>query len=808
MPRCRGWVLGTAKYLSEEDTKARYITPALTGKGWKAEDMLFEYSLRADRMQIVPGTNEAKSIPPDDSRNRPDYILLHGNNRPIAVIEAKRFGKSAQDGIDQAARYAATLDVPFAFASAGEEFIKATLYPTYSVEHLRLDEFPSPEELWGEWCDARGIPNNGDARRREENSLYYTSTDGRKPRYYQMVAINRTVDAVLSGKRRRVLLVMATGTGKTFVSFQIIWRLLKAKAVRRVLYLADRNQLIDQAIDKTFTPFGNTVRKITRGTIDTGAAVYMGLYQQLKKSNRGIEEEDKAADSTLDVFKQVPRNFFDLVVVDECHRGSAREESSWREILEYFSSAVQIGLTATPNKKDGADNAAYFGDPIYTYTLKQGIEDGFLAPYKVVNIVFDKDKTGWTPREGELDDNGQPIPQRTYTLSDFGTRIEIRNRTHAVAETVTKYLEHIGRMSRTIIFCTTQHHAGVMLEEMRSLNSDMMTANPLWAVRMTANDEEGVKQLKNFTSPKKDYPVVATTSKLLTTGVDATTVKLIVLDAPIRSMTEFKQIIGRGTRLDRTHGKTFFTILDFRGVTALFNDADFDGPVESTDWNPDQADPPASEGDKNKKPHPHLEPPEPKMPPSDDAHQIYEVHDVDIRVDSQQVQYLDGNGKLITEKLIDYTRRNLLQLFDTKDKFLEVWNGAEEKKEIDRVLLENGIFLDELRKNLHMPDADEFDIICYLAYGEKHIFPRSLRAKRVQDGTLLDQYQGAAKKIMEKLLDLYARQGVSQIESVEVLKNPVFSDDGGIVKIFRAFGGRNGYLQSVKRLVRSIYAPN
>lgn len=563
---------------SEEETKLRYITPALQHAEWSTHMMLMEYSLQKDRFRIVPGQNETAKIVAS-SRNRPDYLLCKSVNFPIAVVEAKSTAKTAADGVDQAKQYAQILDLPFAYSSAGDKFIEFD-FTTGKQTEFALDAFPSPELLWKRWCKARGLEDEY-KRKQLENALYYTTDDGKIPRYYQMIAINKTVNAVIAG-RKRILLVMATGTGKTYTAFQIVWRLLKgAKAVKNVLYLADRNPLVDQTIVGDFQPFKNLNTKIRNRKIDTSHQVYFGLYQQLKGG-----DEDEEGESLADVYKQVSPDFFDLIIVDECHRGSAREESSWRAILDYFHSAVQIGLTATPSHKTGADNAEYFGQPIYTYSLKQGIEDGFLAPYQVVRVLLDKDRDGWEPDEGEKDLNGNEIPKRKYTLADFDSTLILKSRTRTVASVITEYLHRLGRMSKTIVFCTTQRHALELRDELRKLNDDMMRQEPSYIVRMTADDQEGRALLEDFIGVSEPYPVVVTTSKLLTTGADTKCVKLIVLDANIRSMTEFKQIIGRGTRLREEEGKTFFTILDFRNASELFKDSEFDGePDWQSDWN-------------------------------------------------------------------------------------------------------------------------------------------------------------------------------------------------------------------------------
>ena len=805
------------QYESEEDTKLRYITPALQKAGWSASKMLMEYSLKADRFKIVPGKNATVKIPPT-GRNKPDYILCKSVNMPLAVVEAKSTAKIAEDGIDQAVTYAHMLDIPFAYASAGDRFLERNLM-TGEQRELSMDDFPSPEELWKRWCEIRGVKD--ERVKNLDDALYYTSDSGKGPRYYQMVAINKTVNAVIADNRKRLLLVMATGTGKTFCAFQIVWRLKKAGMARRVLYLADRNQLVDQTIIGDFHPFEKIQTKIRNKDIDKNYSVFFGLYQQLK----GQEGENSEGESLADCYKKVPRDFFDLIIVDECHRGSASEESAWRDILDYFSPAVQIGLTATPNHKEGSDNTEYFGEPIYTYSLKQGIEDGFLAPYQVVRVMLDKDSTGWEPEEGEVDDNGLPIPKRKYTIDDFDRTLILRKRTQRVAEKVTEYLHHLGRMSKTIIFCTTTRHAAEMRDAIRACNQDLVAKEPFYAVRMTGNDEEGVSLYNDFTSPYERYPVVVTTSKLLTTGADTKCVKLIVLDTNIRSMTEFKQIIGRGTRLREDADKTFFTILDFRGACNLFKDKEFDGDADvESEWGDEDPAPVGPKGDtiidvnegedpKDVKGHDgkdghdtgtgggevDVDPPEPP--------ERYVVGDVEVTVVGTSVSYLDDDGNLVTSKFKDYTRKNILELFKSKAKFIEVWNGSDEKKRIIDELAEHGILIEHLKKEMGNPDYDEFDLILSVAFGGTPM-TRQMRSSRAKRSEFLDKYQGLAREVLTVLLDIYAHEGVREIEDLTVLRDESFRAFGGMPKIVKAFGGKPSYLEAVAQLEKALYSEN
>ena len=803
------------QYESEEETKLRYITPALLKAGWSSHKMLMEYSLRKDRFKIVPGMNMTTKVAPT-MRNRPDYLLCKSVNFPIAVVEAKGTEKTASDGIDQAKAYAEILDIPFAYSSAGEKFIEYD-YTTGKQTELPMDAFPSPEVLWKRWCDARGVRDDV-SRQQMEDALYYTTDDGKVPRYYQMLAINKTVHAVIADKKKRILLVMATGTGKTYTAFQIIWRLLKgAKAVKNVLYLADRNPLVDQTIVGDFQPFKNLNTKIRNRKIDTSHQVYFGLYQQLKGG-----DDDGEGESMADVYKQVPQDFFDLIIVDECHRGSAREESSWRAILDYFSSAVQIGLTATPSHKEGADNAEYFGDPIYTYTLKQGIEDGFLAPFQVVRVLLDKDRDGWEPQDGEKDLNGLEIPKRKYTLADYDSTLILNNRTRAVAAIITEYLHRLGRMSKTIVFCTTQRHALEMRDELRKLNDDMMHVDSNYIVRMTGDDQEGRELFDDFISVSERYPVVVTTSKLLTTGADTKCVKLIVLDANIRSMTEFKQIIGRGTRLREDADKTFFTILDFRNASELFKDKEFDGePGWESEWRKDpepnsdgKDDPktpggdtdvkgdgktPGGDGGKKSPPNP--------LPPLDGERIVYVVGPgIEVSVVGESVSYLDENGELVTDKFKDYTRKNILAHFGSEADFMEVWNRADEKKAVIQSLAKKGILIEQLRKEMGNPDYDEFDLIVSIAFGATPQ-TRQMRSSRVKRSEFLDKYQGVAREVMETLLDIYAHEGVCEVDNRKVLQSKEFKSFGGPLKIINIFGGKDAYDAAVKAMEKALYMP-
>ena len=555
------------KSLSEMDIRTKFITPAIVSAGWSSfSQMREEYKVTNGRI-IARGKICKREAP-----LKADYVLFYKPNKPIAIVEAKDNNHTMADGIQQALQYADMMDVPFAFSSNGDGFVfhnkLITEGPAETI--LPLNEFPSPETLWKMYHEQSHISPMQDV---VIDEAYYSDNPDKQPRYYQMNAVNRTVEAIADG-HNRVLLVMATGTGKTYTAFQIIWRLWKAGIKKRILFLADRTALISQTFTNDFAPFKDKMTWVTKQNFDTAHEIYLALYQ-------GLTGESEDANS---LFKQFSPGFFDLIIVDECHRGSAKADSQWREVLEYFSSATQVGLTATPKETNSVSNIDYFGEPIYTYSLKQGINDGFLAPYRVIRVFFDKDIEGFVPYEGQLDDNGEVIDNRVYNTTDFDKDLILEKRTKLVAKTVSDYLKkHNCRMDKTIFFCVDQEHADRMRQALVNENADMCALDSRYVMRITANDEAGVKQLDNFRNVEKEYPVLVTTSKLLSTGVDIQTVKFIVLDSNIRSMTEFKQIIGRGTRVREDLGKMYFTIFDFRDVTRLFHDPDFDGPIEQQD---------------------------------------------------------------------------------------------------------------------------------------------------------------------------------------------------------------------------------
>lgn len=781
--------------LSERDICTKFITPALIGTGWDVSTQIFEeYTITNGRI-IVSGQKCERA-----SQKRADYILFYKPNLPIAVIEAKDNNHALDAGIQQALGYANMLDVPFVFSSNGDGFcFHNRLNGTECT--LTLDEFPSPETLW-QW---KSQANNLDATNNQLVTQDYYSDGGKKaPRYYQLLAINKTVEAIAKGQNR-ILLVMATGTGKTFTAFQIIWRLWKSRAKKRILFLADRNILIDQTMTNDFKPFGAAMTKIKKRQVDKSYEIYLSLYQAVT----GNEEEKN-------IYKQFSPGFFDLIIVDECHRGSAAEDSAWREILEYFSGATQIGMTATPKETKEVSNIDYFGEPIYTYSLRQGIDDGFLAPYKVVRIDMDKDLTGWRPSEGKCDKYGQPIEDRIYNQRDFDKTLVLEERTNLVAQKVSEFLKRTDRYAKTIVFCEDIDHAARMRQALINQNSDMVSQNDKYVMQITGDNEEGKKELDNFIFPESRYPVIATTSKLMTTGVDAQTCKLIVLDQRILSMTEFKQIIGRGTRINEAYGKYFFTILDFKKATELFADPDFDGdPVQI--YVPKPGEPPvppegdAPEGDTPGTDMDDGDGPDvwpgngPDEPPA--KVRKYYVADVEVKVIAERVQYFDVNGKLITESLKEYTRKALFKEFRSLDDFLQKWQNAERKQAIIKELSEHGIFFDALNDEIAADSGknfDPFDLICHIAW-DKPPLTRRERAAQVVKQDYFAKYGDRARKVLETLLDKYADIGVGGLEENQMLTIAPFPQIGTPMEIVGLFGGSNQYQNAVRELQRVLY---
>lgn len=785
------------KALSETDIRSKFITPALCGPGgagWDLRTQVREEVYFTKGRVIVRG----KTVRRGEAK-KADYILYYKPNLPIAVIEAKDNNHAVGDGMQQALEYAEILDVPFAYSSNGDAFLEHDRTATSGTvtREIPLDQFPSPEELWSRYCAAKNLTPQQIAVTTQD---YYDDGSQKSPRYYQRIAINRTVEAIARGEKR-ILLVMATGTGKTYTAFQIIWRLWKSGLKKRILFLVDRNILADQTKTNDFKPFGNAMTKITNRTVDKSYEIYLSLYQAVT----GSEEEKN-------IYKQFSPDFFDLVIVDECHRGSADEDAAWRQVLEYFSSATQIGLTATPKETKTVSNIEYFGEPIYTYSLRQGISDGFLAPYKVIRIGLDKDILGWRPSLGQVDKYGQLIEDREYNLSDYDRNLILEKRTELVAAKVTEYLRATNRFAKTIIFCERTDHAERMRQAMVNANADLAAANSKYVMRITGDDDEGKAQLDNFIDPESTYPVIACTSRLMSTGVDAQTCQLIVLDKCIGSMTEFKQIIGRGTRINEDYGKFFFTIMDFRGATALFADPAFDGdPVQIYEPGPDDPplppdDPsPSSPGEDS--PDAGFLPPDPGPGPGGSGPTPpptrYYVDDVEVSVSVERVQYLDENGKLITESLTDYTKKTVLKHYASLDAFLTKWTSAERKRPIMEELAKQGVFLDELAEQVGK-DLDPFDLICHIAF-DRPPLTRKERAARVKKRDIFGKYEAKARAVLEALLEKYADAGIASVESLEILKLDPFRSLGTPVEIINLFGGKAAYLKAVNELETALY---
>lgn len=778
------------KGLTEEDIKAQYITPAVTNAGWDIKTQIrFEYAFTAGRI-ILRGNTTIRG-----KQKRADYLLFYKPNLPLAIIEAKDNNHPVGAGLQQAIEYAETLDIKYVYASNGDGFVEQNLI-TGEVRNLSLDEFPSPEELYRRYKVDMGISD--DAEKVVLQPYYYT-VGYKQPRYYQRVAINRTVDAIASG-RNRVLLVCATGTGKTFMSFQIIYRLWKSGLKKKILFLADRNVLVNQTISGDFKPFAGKMCKIENKKLDSSYEIYLGLYQQL------------SGEDGFEPFKQFKPEFFDLIVVDECHRGSAKEESAWRKILDYFSGATQLGMTATPIETKEASSQSYFGKAIYEYSLKQGINDGFLAPYKVIRVGLDKDLVGYRPEAGKTDAYGYEIEDREYNVKDFDKSLVIEQRTLVIAKKITEYLKKTDRFSKTIVFCIDIEHAERMRQALINENKDLYKENNKYIMRITGDNAEGKAQLDNFIDEDSKYPVIAVTSKLMTTGVDAKMCKLIVLDNNINSMTEFKQIIGRGTRLLEEYGKTYFTIIDFRNASRLFADPAFDGNPEvviDIPENGDMVDPPVAPDDPDNPDNSDIpvEPPKPIIPDypdSEDKPKKYYIKDVEVKVISERVQYIDKDGKLITENLIDYTRKNILGQYARLDIFLKKWNEAKKKQAIIEELMQEGVLLDAIREETGQRDMDDFDLILHLAYDKKPL-TRAERVNNVKKRHYLYKYSELAQKVLGILMDKYASDGLKEIEETKILQLSEFQQLGSPMKLVKEFGGKQGYEQAVKELEDELF---
>lgn len=788
------------KQMSEQDIRTKYITPAILAAGWDRDlQIREEVSFTKGKITV------RRKIVKRGEQKRADYILYWKPNIPLAIVEAKDNNHNIADGMEQALNYAEILDIPFVFTSNGDGFSFYDKTAEYDVQtELALNQFPSPENLWERYKKFKGITEA--CEKVVSQDYYYNPNDDRRPRYYQCNAINRAVEAVAHGQNR-LLLTMATGTGKTYTAFQIIYRLWKSRTKKRILFLADRNILVDDPMRKDFKFFNadSNNRKMTKirdKKVDKAYEVYFAIYQ-------GVTGQVGFSDT----YKEFSPDFFDLIIVDECHRGSAKDDSAWRKILEYFKKATQIGMTATPKETKDTSNIEYFGEPIYTYTLRQGIEDGFLAPYKVVRVGIDKDLEGYRPTKGKRDKYGIEIEDREYNIKDYDKNLVLEKRTELVSKRVSDFLKkNNSRFAKTIFFCVDIDHAARMAQALRNENGDLVRQNPKYVVQMTSGSE-GVKELENFMTADEAYPVLVTTSKLLTTGVDADTVKFIVLDSNINSMTEFKQIIGRGTRINEEHDKLYFTIIDFRNVTKLFADKDFDGdpvkiketdgdiPTEETEEAPtediSQDEIPKGDGQEV--------PPDVTFDPDDDPPKRvkYYVNDVPVSIINERVQYLDADGKLITESLVDYTRKNIRKEYATLDEFLQRWNSAQKKTAIVEELEQKGIFFEELREEISK-DLDPFDLICHIAFDMPPL-TRKERANNVKKRGYFGKYNEVAKQVLEALLDKYADEGLANLESMEVLKVPDVARFGTPVEILKCFGNKKKFMEAIAELENELY---
>ena len=794
--------MGISHELSEEDVKFRYINEAITSKGWTKDSIFMEQQVKFTDGKISLHGNIVHREKPKFA----DYVLYVNKATPIAIIEAKDTKHTVSYGLQQAMEYAKMLDVKFAFSSNGEGFAEHD-FLTGQERFFGMDEFPTREELIERY--KKEINEGNGLNKQEEAAINQPLCSGQNifpPRYYQLNAINRTINAIAKGQNR-ILLVMATGTGKTYTAFQIVWRLLKSGLKKKVLYLADRNILVDQSIEQDFKPLEKVIHKIDYSKDKNklkellSHQVYFALYQQL------IGQND--AKNYQELFPNP--DYFDLVIIDECHRGSAKDDSNWRTILDYFSSATHIGMTATPKETRYQSSIGYFGEPVYTYSLKNGIEDGFLAPFKVINITTNIGDE-WRPIKGQKDIYGNEIEDRIYNNSDYDYNIVIEDRHREIAQEITNYLKSTDRMAKTIVFCADEAHAERMRIALVNANADMCKKNPDYVVRITGSDEYGKGKLDYFISVASKYPVIATTSKLLSTGVDCKMVKLIVLDQQIGSMTEFKQIIGRGTRIREKEGKTHFVVMDFRNVTRLFADPDWDGPIEVDPDYPPKPCPvcgkypcicpktttssvcPVCGKDPCECPTP---PPQPKS--------IVDKNGCEVKVINKVVSVYDTNGKLLrTESITDYTKKSIIDTYATIETFTSKWNALKRKSEITEMLKEVGIDLTTLKHDRNMDDVDDFDFICYIAYGKKTLTRRE-RAEQVKKRDVFSKYGERARLVLEALLDKYMNEGISELENLAVLKNDPFRKLGSPASIAKLFGGKEGYLKAVNNLVQLIY---
>lgn len=781
------------RQMTEEDIKLQFITPAITKK-WALSLITMETRITDGQINLrgnMVSRKEAKKA---------DYILYLNESTPIAIVEAKDNKHAVGDGLQQAMQYAIMMDIPFAYSSNGDGFMEHD-FLTGEERSISMEDFPAPDALYARF---KAGANHGEGLTQQEESVirqpFYSGQNTYPPRYYQRNAVNRTLDAIARGQDR-ILLVMATGTGKTYTAFQIVYRLLKSGMKKKILYLADRNILVDQSIQQDFAPLEKTIHKVNFVKDDpltiTSHEIFFSLYQQLAgKDDDDTEDGDETVERLAQLFS---KDFFDLVIVDECHRGSAKKESNWRKILEYFSSATQIGMTATPKETKYVSNIDYFGEPVYVYSLKDGIEDGFLAPFKVINITTDIGD-GWRPRKGQLDIYGYEIPDRIYNNRDYDYNIIIEDRIVQVAKEITDYLKATDRMSKTIVFCATEDAALRMRNELARQNPDMMQKYPDYVVRITGNDTFGKDKLDYFISVGSKTPVIATTSKLLSTGADCKMTKLIVLDEWINSMTEFKQIIGRGTRIREKDGKTYFIVMDIRGVTALFADPDWDGPIEiDEDYGREKRGlcPPGP------KPNPDPDPVDPPYPPEEKP--IVDENGCRVRIINKTVSVYDTNGKLLRqESIVDYTKTNIIGTYASLDNFIRQWTSEEKKKKIQELLASKGIDLEALKADQHMSDVDDFDFICHVAFDKKPL-TRKERANNVKKRDFLSKYSGVAREVLEALLDQYMNVGIYELEHEAILTTPQFAKFGKIQRIFKFFGGEDKYNEAVHELENELY---
>lgn len=788
--------MASKKDLSERDICTQFILPALKKSGWDIQTQIREEVSFTDGRIYVKGNKTTRG-----ERKRADFILYYKPNIPIAIIEAKDNKHSIESGIQQGIEYSNILDIPVVFSSNGDGFLEhdKTLSSGQIEKRLSLDEFPTPHELWVRYKKYKGIVTQEQEKIASEN--YYFDGSERSPRYYQQIAINRTVEAIAKGQKR-ILLTMATGTGKTYTAFQIIYRLWKSGTKKRILFLADRNALIDQTKRGDFRHFKDKMTVIKNKQIDKSFEIYLALYQGLTNY-----DEDK------DAYREFSKDFFDLIVIDEAHRGSAAEDSAWREILDYFSNATHIGLTATPKETKEVSNTEYFGEPIYTYSLKQGIEDGFLAPYKVIRVGLNIDLEGWRPELGQKDTHGNTIEDKKYNPKDYDRNLVIYQRSETVAKKITEYLKKHDRFDKTIVFCIDIEHASRMRSALANENADLVKENSKYVMQITGDNEEGKRELDNFINPQERYPVIATTSKLMTTGVDAQTCKLIVLDSNINSMTEFKQIIGRGTRINEEYGKTFFTIMDFRNVTDKFADKDFDGdPVrvkeigENEDFDTIEDEQELNGDEQNEITQSEEIPDIRGAGPIDDDNEpkdkIY-VNGVNVTILNERIQFLDINGKLITGNLKDYTKQQVKKEFSSLNDFLTKWNSQDKKQAIIKEFEDTGIIYENFKEAIGR-DMDIFDMICHCAFDMPPL-SRKERAENVKKRNYFTKYSDKAKKVLETLLNKYADEGIENIESLEILTVQPFNEIGSPVEIIKLFGGREKYLNAVTELERELY---